>query len=97
MILLIGMWEWAVNMILLGWYVSCGCDCDVYVLGDLFQIIIERQRAQEMLKDIEARHSDIVNLEQSLKQLYELFNDLAMLVSSQVEDYFFFYGNFLMQ
>jgi len=37
-----------------------------------------------MLKDIEARHSDIVKLEQSLKELCDLFNDLALLVSNQV-------------
>ena len=49
-----------------------------------FKIIMEKQKAEQMLKDIEARHSDIVKLEQSLKELCDLFNDLALLVTSQV-------------
>ena len=34
--------------------------------------------------DIEARHNDIMKLEQSIKELHDMFMDMAMLVESQV-------------
>jgi t-SNARE complex subunit (syntaxin) len=36
------------------------------------------------LADIEARHEDIIKLEASIKELYDMFMDMAMLVESQV-------------
>jgi len=36
------------------------------------------------LKDIEARHNDIMKLESSIRELHEMFMDMAMLVESQV-------------
>lgn len=37
-----------------------------------------------MWRDIEDRHSDIMKLESSLKELHDMFQDLAVLVDSQV-------------
>lgn len=48
-------------------------------------IIIETQQARQALGDIEARHKDILNLENSIKELHEMFLDMAMLVESQGE------------
>lgn len=48
------------------------------------QIITETQQARQSLKDIEARHNDIVKLESSIRELHEMFMDMAMLVESQV-------------
>jgi len=48
------------------------------------QIITETQQARQSLKDIEARHNDIMKLETSIRELHEMFMDMAMLVESQV-------------
>ena len=40
--------------------------------------------AKQTLADIEARHADIIKLESSIKELHEMFMDMAMLVESQV-------------
>lgn len=48
------------------------------------QIITETQQAKQSLKDIEARHNDIMKLEKSIKELHDMFMDMAMLVESQV-------------
>jgi len=37
-----------------------------------------------MWRDIEDRHSDIMKLESSLKELHDMFQDLALLVENQV-------------
>lgn len=47
-------------------------------------IIMETQQAKQSLKDIEARHNDIIKLENSIKELHDMFMDMAMLVESQV-------------
>ncbi|CAB4042496.1 syntaxin-1A isoform X4 [Paramuricea clavata] len=47
-------------------------------------IITETQQARQALGDIEARHKDILNLENSIRQLHEMFLDMAMLVENQV-------------
>ena len=39
--------------------------------------------------DIEARHNDIMKLEQSIKELHDMFMDMAMLVESQVGNIMF--------
>jgi len=48
------------------------------------QIITDTQQAKQSLKDIEARHNDIMKLEKSIKELHDMFMDMAMLVESQV-------------
>jgi len=37
-----------------------------------------------MWRDIEDRHSDIMKLESSLRELHDMFQDIAVLVHSQV-------------
>ena len=43
--------------------------------------------AKQTLADIEARHADIIKLETSIKELHDMFMDMAMLVESQVINY----------
>lgn len=50
----------------------------------LMQIIMETQQAKQTLADIEARHADIIKLENSIRELHDMFMDMAMLVESQV-------------
>ena len=45
---------------------------------------METKIAKQTLADIEARHNDILKLEQSIKELHDMFMDMAMLVESQV-------------
>jgi len=54
------------------------------VLCGHVQIITDTQQAKQSLKDIEARHNDIMKLEKSIKELHDMFMDMAMLVESQV-------------
>lgn len=46
---------------------------------------METQQAKQTLADIEARHADIVKLENSIRELHDMFMDMAMLVESQVK------------
>lgn len=39
---------------------------------------------QQALNEIEARHKDIMRLESSIKELHDMFVDIAMLVENQV-------------
>ncbi|XP_065200781.1 syntaxin-1A isoform X6 [Planococcus citri] len=48
-------------------------------------IIMETQQARQTLADIEARHADIIKLETSIKELHDMFMDMAMLVENQGE------------
>ncbi|KAI0208792.1 Syntaxin [Lamellibrachia satsuma] len=48
-------------------------------------IIMETQQAKQSLKDIEARHNDIIKLENSIRELHDMFMDMAMLVEQQGE------------
>ena len=45
---------------------------------------METQAAKKSLADIEARHQDIMKLENSIRELHDMFMDMAMLVESQV-------------
>lgn len=45
---------------------------------------METQAAKKTLADIEARHADIMKLENSIRELHDMFMDMAMLVESQV-------------
>lgn len=40
--------------------------------------------SKQALNEIESRHKDIVRLESSIKELHDMFVDIAMLVESQV-------------
>lgn len=53
-----------------------------------FQIIMETQQARQTLADIEARHADIIKLENSIRELHDMFMDMAMLVENQVRTNF---------
>ncbi len=45
---------------------------------------MDTAQAKQTLADIEARHADIIKLETSIKELHDMFMDMAMLVESQV-------------
>ena len=45
---------------------------------------MDTQQAKQTLADIEARHADIMKLENSIRELHDMFMDMAMLVESQV-------------
>lgn len=46
--------------------------------------IIDSQISRQALSEIEGRHKDIVRLESSIKELHDMFMDIAMLVENQV-------------
>ncbi|CAF1089393.1 unnamed protein product [Rotaria sordida] len=48
-------------------------------------ILVDTQKAKQSLDAIEARHLDIIKLEKSIKELYNMFQDLAILVTDQGE------------
>ncbi|KAJ6643028.1 Syntaxin-1A [Pseudolycoriella hygida] len=54
-------------------------------INNFQQIIMETQQAKQTLADIEARHADIIKLENSIRELHDMFMDMAMLVESQGE------------
>lgn len=45
---------------------------------------MDTQAAKQSLADIEARHEDIMKLENSIRELHDMFVDMALLVESQV-------------
>lgn len=47
---------------------------------------METQQAKQTLADIEARHADIIKLENSIRELHDMFMDMAMLVENQVRE-----------
>ena len=47
--------------------------------------IVDAGISKQALSEIEARHKDIVRLESSIKELHDMFVDIAMLVESQVQ------------
>uniref|UniRef100_A0A8D1I0B5 Syntaxin-3 n=1 Tax=Sus scrofa TaxID=9823 RepID=A0A8D1I0B5_PIG len=47
--------------------------------------IIDSQISKQALSEIEGRHKDIVRLESSIKELHDMFMDIAMLVENQGE------------
>jgi syntaxin 1A len=50
----------------------------------LSQIISDTQRARQTLSDIEARHSDIMKLEEGIREVHDMFVDMGMWVEQQV-------------
>lgn len=57
-----------------------------YILIKLLFVlqIVDSGISKQALSEIEARHKDIVRLESSIKELHDMFVDIAMLVESQV-------------
>lgn len=51
----------------------------------VFIDLAETQRAKDALADVEARHSDILKLEKSIRELHEMFIDVSVLVENQGE------------
>lgn len=50
--------------------------------------IMDSKINQQALNEIEARHKDIMRLESSIKELHDMFVDIAMLVENQVHESF---------
>ena len=48
------------------------------------QIIADSQKAKDALRDIEARHEELLALEKSIVEVRDLFVHLALLVETQV-------------
>lgn len=48
---------------------------------------MDTHQAKQTLADIEARHADIIKLENSIRELHDMFMDMAMLVESQVMNF----------
>ncbi|CAL1284331.1 unnamed protein product [Larinioides sclopetarius] len=48
-------------------------------------IVIETQKAKQTVADIENRHADIIKLEKSIRELHDMFVDMAVLIESQGE------------
>jgi len=48
-------------------------------------IMVETAQAKQSLADIEARHGDIMKLEKSIRELHDMFIDMAALVQTQGE------------
>lgn len=49
-----------------------------------FQIIMEAQREELILADIEARYAEFTKLEASINELHDMYSEMAMLTESQV-------------
>lgn len=45
--------------------------------------------ARQQLEEINARHQDIVKIEKSVRELHEMFTDMANLVAQQVRIHVF--------
>ena len=48
-------------------------------------ILMETKQSKQTLVDIEARHNDILKLEQSISELHDMFTDLALMIETQGE------------
>lgn len=48
------------------------------------KIISDSQITRQALNEIESRHKDIMKLESSIRELHEMFMDMAMFVETQV-------------
>ncbi|ELK13505.1 Syntaxin-3 [Pteropus alecto] len=66
------------------WRLQPGTVADGKSLHGLLQII-DSQISKQALSEIEGRHKDIVRLESSIKELHDMFMDIAMLVENQGE------------
>ena len=48
------------------------------------QVVSDSQTTRQALSEIESRHQDIMRLETSIRELQEMFIDIAVLVETQV-------------
>lgn len=64
--------------------VTDGLDFFSFSFSLFVQIITDTQQARQNLADIEARHEDIMKLEKSIRELHDLFIDMASLIETQV-------------
>ena len=61
-----------------------------------FFLIIDRSQINsneltvKQMNEIEARHNDIIKLETSIRELHDMFMDMAMLVEQQVHSYSYY-------
>jgi len=46
---------------------------------------MDSQMTKQALNEIETRHTEIIKLENSIRELHDMFVDMAMLVESQVQ------------
>ena len=46
---------------------------------------MDTQQTKQALNDIHARHNDIIKLEKSIRDLHDMFLDMATLVEQQVQ------------
>lgn len=61
------------------------CDESINIkCRSLLSQIVDSGISKQALSEIESRHKDIVRLESSIKELHDMFVDIAMLVESQV-------------
>lgn len=57
----------------------------MFLFGSCFsKIISDSQITRQALNEIESRHKDIMKLETSIRELHEMFMDMAMFVETQV-------------
>lgn len=47
---------------------------------------------EQAMNEIETRHTEIIKLENSIRELHDMFMDMAMLVESQVKTYSLWFG-----
>lgn len=50
----------------------------------LIKIMMADRDKKQLFEDVRSRHDDILELEMSIRELHEIFQDMAMLVESQV-------------
>ncbi len=48
------------------------------------QLLVEQRRAKRVLHELESRQEDIFKLESSIRQLNQMFADMALLIEHQV-------------
>lgn len=54
-----------------------------------FQTIMASRDKQQLYDDVKSRHEDIIRLEANINELHDMFNDMALLVESQVGEAYF--------
>ncbi|XP_008060232.1 syntaxin-1B [Carlito syrichta] len=69
--------------------ITAQCSLSLLGSGDpsasAFQIKMDSQMTKQALNEIETRHNEIIKLETSIRELHDMFVDMAMLVESQGE------------
>lgn len=71
---------------------TCPCACPSYLpllsvpllCPGSPQIISDSQLTRQALNEIELRHQDILKLESTIRELHDMFLDMAMFVETQV-------------